>query len=538
MKMHLVSLLVLVCFTTTITNAQQLEKWSDTDPNTGGSGHFEQSFGQDESGYYALKSGGSGWEQKYWIHTVSSDLSSSTSVPLDFDNGVSGHPIRLHQIFRLNGKTYLTKTDFFRQEKKLALILEEVTPEGKLVNSVQLINTTFDKVLMPGSFEVSISEDRSKIVVLHVGGFQKKVTTFPIQLSCLNAENFEQIWSKEVDMPIPSQRYPSFKVATDNAGNAVVYSKIKKDKEHYHSLHTYNASSGEFKTHDLGLTTKQLIVDSKFVVPGDGEFSFIGTYHDKDLMKNSMLQGKILHGHFNFKLFNVDQLNNATLQPISDEILNLVVKDVAKLKGERYFFAYDLKETYTTSSGKIIMLLENVKTTSALKTTGSPGAQTSVTIYKHSRNSILILCLDPNTGKLDWSNIIKKAQFEQNKTKDARNISYIPYFKNDEVHILWNNTKLKNAGSKWTERDGTEIVKENVFGKYATYGTFYYVVAVDVTIKNAEYTHGKPVSKIYSPAQKNVQTLQSSVYFADKEGLVIIMHYRTGRQFKFGRLTF
>ena len=214
-------------------------------------------------------------------------------------------------------------------------------------------------------------------------------------------------------------------------------------------------------------------------------------------------------------------------------MLTYFLGDRAGAKPDAHLSNFNIKDVLLREDGKFLVLMEQLKEDKDPIVGSSPIQY----IYQWNYGAFLALCLDPNTGDLQWWRIFQKTQQLKNSSELDEYGSFVYTLKEDRLYVLWNNTALSVPSipaANWTEPDGTKYVKHKAFDEKTMHATFMQVIEPDGFLAYENRKFGLPLFELHDGAVFEM-SLTSPFFFTSNGHLVVMssMH-NGGKRYRFG----
>lgn len=343
----------------------------------------------------------------------------------------------------------------FQKRSIVHCMLAKVDGAGKKIGEPVELDTTFINVFADNKiYSLVNSDDKQKVMLYKI---QKKNDNFNFTTLLFNSQ-FQLQHKSRITMPYDDRKDVLNDFAVDNDGNFVFSKSVKTGaRELINKLSlVYKAPLADaFSVNDLNLSDHYLD-EVKLKVDNINQHYILNSFYYKARRSN-------IEGLYTAVWDKQTQKQIAeNVIPFSDSLRYMAKKDGASKVAFNDFF---LKNLILKKDGGFILTGENYYTQSRGNTWnrmdylyGYPYVSSYdyymySSSYYRSRNfynngsqtryyyeNILVMNLD-NTGKLVWSNVIHKDQFDD----DSDNLlSYQIYNAGGELHFLFNELERKN----------------------------------------------------------------------------------------------
>ncbi|UKN01205.1 hypothetical protein K6119_15855 [Paracrocinitomix mangrovi] len=503
--------------------------WKNLRTSPAGSS-FEYFIGEDDGFYYFMSNKGPQGTTKH-ITKVNKELTTYDVIPVKSQYGLYGGDPFFEKSFVIDGTIYQCHETWDREAKKRALTLVVIDETGMITEFKRIAEHEYSKVFFPGEFSYSLSPDKKKLLMIRIDAFRKKSPTTEIEIMCYNTSDWSLIYSELKTLDHPSQKVPRYQSAIDNEGNVVFGNKFELEKEWVNRFYAFNAASKELKTFDVGFENKKNVYHYDILTHGNGNFTFIGTYNDKNVIPTAISYGGAIMGHFMIDIENASTIKTKTFELINDQVLSHFHSKPEELNN-RSLDHFALRETYKLSNGNYVMVMESES--SSKKNIGT--TEKLIWQYTYKRGAILTFGIDGKTGKMMWSNKISKGQVETLIEGEPINyIGFNHFLKDDQVYIIYNN---QAASSQWKETDGQTYQCKQTFGNTTDIPPFMYAIQADGEVKYGDLALGLPLKTIFNSEKDFPIKLNSRLTIRTEYGLLLLAEYGKGSKYKLGKLYF
>jgi hypothetical protein len=529
--MRILTLILMTCALSTghFCSAQQepIYKWGEPCTNDHIERRIDQLLSLGESGFVLLrKFVDNTYTSTYWIEEYSTSLKLIGTQKVNFAGGVMGDSYDIEDLQAINGKIYVFVTHWMKDYGHNSLSVKELALDGTMKDLADLEQINAEKLGNRGNYEISFSEDGSKLVVLAELPFEKK-TNENLRVSCFEVSSMKKLWFTEKELDWPSERAYHNEITVNNNGGIVLFKKIWMKPTWQYAIYTANKGSDFSEYTELGLTENE-IIDYKMLSNANDEIFIYAT-----TSRESSGFEKRVHGSW-FAKFDKDLAMKTSKQADwTSELLNQVLNDRAAAKHDAYLLNYNLKDVIFRQDGKLIVLLEQTKKTKD----GIPGTQPVKYSYEWTYGGLLATCLNPDTGDILWSQAFEKTQSVKNNDNWDDYGSFVYFMKENRLSILWNNTPLSGASippANWTEPDGTKYVKHKAFGDKTMHATFLRVIEPDGSLAYADRKFGLPLLHLHDGAVFEMSL--NTPFFFELNGELVVMAnmHNGGKRYRFG----
>lgn len=359
----------------------------------------------------------------------------STDMELIFQKTIflKNKKAMFENIFLLNNKIALFYSATNNQTFKHQMLALIINNEGIVIDSAKIIDEiNFNKLRNKGSFELSSSKDRTKILCYRSETQQGNENSL-LFLTIINNE-LETIWHKQINIPYDPEIFNVEKCKVDNNGNVsvlgIVYNddkKIKQPDRFKYLVLSYRYEKdllNEYliKTENKFLTDVGFSIDninSKIVV--SGFYSDISSY--------------MVAGTFYFSVdIQKEQASQTTFQRFEKEFVAKLIGEKSATKGKE-LSNFNIDYITLRNDGGAILIAEHFILTTFTQPFMTQGITNYTTYYSYEYGNIIIVSINPE-GNILWKQIIPKEQISTND--GGYYSSYTMGLLNDKMNFIYN----------------------------------------------------------------------------------------------------
>ncbi len=462
----------------------------------------------------------------YWLEYYDAKLKLQGTRQIDFNAGVMGNSYNIESISVANGVIYAFVTHWEKAAEKHTLSIKKISVEGEMSDVKDLDVIKAKKMGNKGMFDVSFSDDGSKLLVISELPFVKK-TTEKIRLNCFDVSSMSPIWSFDKELSWPSKRASNNEIAVDNKGQAYLFKKIWQKPEWKYSLYSFDGKENWTNFSSLGLDGLE-IVDYKIKFDQKNEFVLYAT-----VTKKPSNYKKLLHSSWFVHLPADLKSSTIQLEPWNKEILTRFGGDKMASQGENgHIDDFYIKDLLFREDGNMLVLMEKLRTDKKPIAGSSPIKYS----YKWNYGGVLAICLN-SAGKLIWwQDFNKRQEINSNENTDKYG-SFVYHLKEDRLYILWNNTVLSVPSippANWKEPDGTKYVKHKAFDDKTVHATFMHVIEPDGSMAYKNRKFGLPLFKLHEGAVFEMSLTTPFFFVLNGDLVVMSAMHNGGKRYRFG----
>lgn len=462
-------------------------------------------------------------EEHYWIESYNTEFQLTGTEKVNFSVGVMGNSYDIEHIQAVNGTIYLFVSHWEKAAQKHSLSVHKLSADGSMEKVSDLDVIDAQKLMNRGQFEVSFSDDGSKLSVLSELPFVKK-TNEKLRISCYEVSSMNKLWSNADELDWPSKRAYNNEIAVDNQGRVLLFKKIWQKPEWKYSLYTCD-KDGLNEQSSLKLEGQE-IIDYQIEFDPSNEAYVIATVSAKASSFEKRVYGYwFAHLNGEFEIETIRQENWG-----GDVLERLEGKATAKYLGN-----YHLKDILFRTDGDLLVLMEKM----SMKKDGIPGSSPIQYAYEWNYGDFLTLCLSKEEGTINWWQSFKKKQQTKNNSSTDLYGSFVHFLKEDRLHILWNNTELSRPSippANWTEPDGTKYVKHKAFVDKTMHGTFMHVINADGSLAYDNRKFGLPLFNLHKGTVFEMSLSTHFSFSTDKMLVLLATMHNGGKRYRFGSI--
>jgi hypothetical protein len=261
-----------------------------------------------------------------------------------------GNELNLVDAFTYGGKACIFGSYYNKIKEKRYLFAMKVEENGALTKPLKIAE--FDSEKNKGRFEIKLSRDSSKLMVVALLPVDKKDLLLPIVFSVMDKE-FKELWKGKSGFPTEKEwgllNGTSYKtvfdnVTVDNKGRIFALIQVPRDKktkekddsESFYKMYIFENGAKEPKKFTVDLNKKTIYSCSLVPSSNPDEMIAVGTYSENK-KTGWFTDNTGTNGSFYFKLnAQTGTISNKTINPFSSkmfEFMKLDEKDQQKGKG-------------------------------------------------------------------------------------------------------------------------------------------------------------------------------------------------------------
>jgi hypothetical protein len=450
MKNLLLSILVLL-FATNVSAQTVSLTWGPEMKRPGGT-DISGLIGADKESFYCLRTSNSIFSSK-----TSLEKYNKTTIQLEYVKEfempeMNGKKLLLGGIYILKGKMLLFASRYDKDEdKNYAYVQKMNASDGSLDGKPKEIDyIASTKKRNAGSFNYVLSEDSSKILLLHNEPFEKYGNEkFSYKVLDNNAN---ELWSAALELPYKDKSFTISNYRVDNDGNVFMLASIIKDKDerkdrsrpgYRYELISYNYKTKNVSETEIALEDK-FISDISFRINAKGNIVIGGFYSNKT--------SDGLAGTFFLSMDrNSRKVISSGYKDFSTEFLGEFMS-ARRAEKHKELYNYSIDYLVTRDDGGAIMVAEQYYVQIYQYTDPRTGYTTYT--YHYYYNDIIVVNVNPDAS-IAW---VKKIPKLQHSTNDyGYYSSYTMDVVGDKLYFIYNDnpknltvdaTKVKNGITK------------------------------------------------------------------------------------------
>jgi len=524
-------LFVLTGLLTLSVNAQTVTVSSSAEmPSEPANGSWKRTLGSDQNGHYLLRERGDISNMFTIVECYNQQLKLVRSIEIPGSSGTFADG-KLHRQTELNKGRILTFHDrWTKADKSTYFSVIPYGMDGVAGEEKQLDSEPAESQMKSANYRISLSPDGSKLLVMTERPFEKGGLE-KLRLKVFSTDNFEVLWSKDLNLDKESERYPNNNILVDNQGNAFVYKDIKiTNKEHIYQLITANGEGS--KTQGIDLKT-YFPTHFKMVFDAQGKLIVCGMLATAGSSATNWERLWILKADASGILSN-------KINPLGTDLLMAQLSEKSAGQPDAKLSDFVMKDVLVKPDGGIILLAEHFKSTSTVIGTAMP----AVYEYELQYGGIIAISTD-NEGTEQWHRYYDKRQTEKTRDQKLHYGSFIYQLKNGQLFLAWNFTDLRNDAPVhnfryWVDLNGNKINIDNLYGKEAFYPTLLTVINADGSLVYNDRTFASlPLDEIQKP-NAFPMAIDPTFFFTTENGMVVLsrMNGIPCKRYKFNTISF
>ena len=439
----------------------------------------------------------------------------------------------------ISDRIYNIKTNFVKASQKTTVIVESIDTETGEPNGddKKLFSIKALKYMNSGTFQVKLSPDKSKMVVLAEHVFNKKEAQ-KITLAVYETATWTEIWAEDKTMSYMGKRVQQHEVFVDNNGSAYLYKPVKLGKGLFDHFLFSRTNSGSWEETKLDFSENSLR-EMVFRFNNQQDFLVIGSLSEDKFET---------HGYFYLNRFSaangkLEYKNSVRLPKLESISTCDRTIEIGKVDRMALPKSFSLDDVILKKTGGYFMLLEGKNVDKTSRTINEKRFKD----YTYNYCDLLVLSFNAQ-GEVDWHQVISKKQVTKTTQPDVSFIdeefyndfgSYVYAEKGNRLFILYNNTaiertELRGGKYQYVLRKGPEgqtLSKDN-FGPKALYGTFLHVIEPDGSMRY-QNEYGLPLTKMHQ-ASSFEMAVSPHLFYMDEGKLWLMKKMESGKRIRVG----
>jgi len=465
-------------------------------------------------------------EVDYW-YQFNSDFKKTRSSKMAFNRGSEGASRSIYDYVFIGDKMYLMYESWIKNSFEHRLIIVELKSNGEPTVRKTTLGTIYatkdDNI---GTFRTALSEDKSKLLIFSEKSYEKKLPELAL-IQVYNTADWKEIVKKDVKFDNMSDKNPNHTVAINNDGDVCFFKGLDMKKEK--GLFFYSLpKDGRLTGHELNIGDKRMMgVKLKF--NQNNEPVAIGIYEEEKTTEN-FVYGVVFTklSEDGTAILNQELLE---MQGTNKENFNLDLVYEYKDKIEN---GVRLIDVYERSDGDFIVLSELFKTEKS--TLESKNGIVSNNTFEFG--NAFVYCLNGD-GLLQWISKLEKYQKESGQIEKSKFGSVLPWFNNDDLYLMWNNTEAVLPYFKWQDADTDSLsYKKDLFGSSTFNPTFLEVIQANGRKRYSRKKYGLPLSAMHEDSKLMV-SMRGDIGLSVEDGLIILSQDSANSNlFRIGKVKF
>jgi hypothetical protein len=386
-------------------------------------------------------------------------------------------------VFMIENKIYMFTTVFNKESNKYKAYARIFNENGELIkNMTELDEKQKEKGFWNmgvSKFIYRLSEDRTKILVIHYPSIKDKYSNERIYFKIYNQE-LELQKSGDIELPYKDKAMTIQKIMITNDGNIDILasvvvdfkSKVKGESRYFYNISVVNPDDpSNINTFEVKLA-KEYISDISISLDSVNNIICCGFYGHET---SGFFTSSAIIGTFFIKIDG--KTNEYVVQskkPFDSDFLSEFKRDRKVSKGAQGLSSFTMRDLVHRDDGGIVMVAEQYYVITYQTYNSSTG--TWSTHYEYHYEDIIVINIRPD-GNIDWYTRIPKHQVSSGGTqffsyamavvKDKMYFIYLDNpknmgFKSSKNMKVFNNPKSGVAVMATVSNDGS-VKKEQLF---------------------------------------------------------------------------
>lgn len=438
--------LMLVTLFTVNSYAQEIKFTNGTEYKDPSGTYISQLIGEEGNNTFVLRSG----KKQFFIEKFSNNLSQVFSHEIIIPNATKKTHYNIQDVLLIDGKFYVFASNYDKKTDLNTFYAGYLKESGQITNFHEVSKIVSKSKRNSGSFNVSLSQDRSKICVQTNEKYDKKeAEKFSVQVFDLS---FKTVWKKDVVLPIKDKNYSILKTVVDKDANIHLFASVyvpRKEREKgesssYYQVFSYFQKDDIVKLYDIELDNH---VISGIDIRLDDNNNLIGAgfYSERN--------GISMKGTFYFTINSqTRKIKSIAKKAFTKTFLAKFMSERKAQKGKelRNFLIRDI---ITKEDGGAVIVAEYYQ---YIRQTVKTSNGATRTIHRWYYNDLIVTNIGAK-GQIDWSiKVPKRQSYAQNESMISLGSGGLSFFAgsfgfnglkylgihtfvaNDKIHIIFN----------------------------------------------------------------------------------------------------
>lgn len=398
------------------------------------------------------------------VFDLSGNLQAKAEVIPPGSEGVMGDS-KLYRTSVVGGGGVIKFSEgWLKSSKTSSYLAQMITPAGELGDYVTLDEGPAAGQMRAPHYYPEVSPDGTKLGVLTAYGFEKN-TNAKVRVSMFDAKTLNKLWSKDLDLGIPSQKGKVYGFAVDNSGNAFVHRNAKIDKKVMKQM-CYTTDGKKMKKYELK-TERPYMNASDFGHDANGNVVFAGFCGEK----NNTRYNAVYVARFD---------GTGTLTAEASTAAKSI--ETPGISGTSSLPEFKLRGIAGLENGVVAVMAENTITESK-----SIEGQLGVYDYTYHKGNVVVFGFAADAS-LAWETTVEKSSKISVRGRDAWFDSFAWGVLNGKLTMVYN---VQNLGDPFTDNDGKIYKYTDTFGYYTMYPAFMDQIDASGAKSYGNLKHGK-----------------------------------------------
>jgi hypothetical protein len=380
--------------------------------------------------------------EKYSRAKLAPEYAKAFTIP-----DIGGKELSFEKIFLIKGTLVVFASRYDRDaDRNTAYIHRINASDGSAIGVPKEIDyIVSDNKRNPGSFEFTLSNDSTKILITHHEPYEKYASEkFSYKLV---DESGHAFWTAAIELPYKDKYFTVGNYVVDNDGSVYMLATVTKERSererkkpaYSYDLITYNAATKALTETPVSLGDKY-ISDISFALTSKGTVAMGGFYSNKN---EDGLAGTFF--------ISLDKKTKKTVsQGTKDLSTEFLGKFMSSRRAEKHreLYHYVIDHLVTRKDGGLYMIAEQfyINVVTVRNQNGS-----SSTTYHYYYNDIIVVNINPDSS-IEW---IKRIPKTQHSTNDYGYYSGYSFFvSNDKMYFIYNDHPKNMAEEEKKPRNG------------------------------------------------------------------------------------
>lgn len=472
--------------------------------------------GNDDNGYYAIRDNAG--KNSYTL--IRYDMQHEIEFEREINITVAGQKGTWEGLYLLkdNLVLFLSRADGKKDKNTLYSCI--ISKDGKQEKPEEVDVINIKKKSNAGSFQIYLSEDKAKFLIVHQEMYEKKgYEKFNYKMF---TEKLELVWEKPMELPYKDNAFSVGRCRIDEEGNVFVLGTIEVAKKAVqYKMFAYYFKKDKLEEVDVNFAKAYAVSNLQFNYI-NGSLVFVGFYKDS---KKPVLQG-IIYTKINSKTLETE-ISKTSAFTKKDLAKFTTEKKAAKAKGVTPTFV--IRDLLVSPNGDLkivseIYYVQVIQNQSASRGANLGGLALSVNLnsntYIYYYLNIMVVNID-NQGEIKWVCNVPKMQISKND--EGAYSSYILAYSNNKMYFVYNDNP-KNTSPK---------TKEAKRGSYRADTQKINKLAVTLATVDEE---GRVNTEMFFKSKNEGKTALKPKLYARFRQDNILIHAVKGKTYKFGFL--
>jgi hypothetical protein len=343
--------------------------------------------------------------EKYSGDGYSKEFSELINFSLKKNSNKKRDLLSYEEVYVMKDAILVFATQYNKKTDLYTIYAKSYSFDGSEKSSwTKLESISSSKSSRKGSFEVKLSEDKSKLLIIHNVYTKRKELENRYEYSVFDSELI-RMYKKEVVLSKESKKdnFNAFGEKLSNDGKVFFFSRNDDDVAVYSLSVDDNetVNSKDLKQYEISLPKKEIIDIGFFKNEKKNYLVVTGFYSDKTNKKNYGISG-VVYIRLNAETLKEESI---AINPFKKEFLENYVSSRRIRKGKGISTSFDLKTLIFNENGEAVLIAENTYVTQHCTRNQSTGVETCRYVYHF--NQLMVIGIDAN-GEMKYATNVKK----------------------------------------------------------------------------------------------------------------------------------